>query len=170
LYPTPLCSIDLQHLIAYHQYIRIATQILYRKTKTVWIDNMEVIVEKHYVLAEVGKILGRRPHQIIYLLTSGKIPEPAQRIGNRRLFSTEDIDRFARHFRVSPKWTALDETGDGSGKPSLSELVLRPPFEVFQVGETGHEVRDGDGQVFAWTGDRGKALVLAGLLDAAAGG
>jgi hypothetical protein len=130
---------------------------------------MEVIVEKHYVLAEVAKLLGRRPHQIIYLLTSGQIPEPAQRIANRRLFSAEDVTRLARHFTVSPKWTALDATGDGSRTSSLPGLVLKPPFDVLQVGETGHEVRDGDGEVFAWASDRGHALVLAGLLEAAAG-
>jgi hypothetical protein len=41
---------------------------------------------------------------------------------------------------------------------------------VYQVGETGHEIRDSDGQVFAWASDRGRALVLAGLLEAAARG
>jgi hypothetical protein len=49
-------------------------------------------------------------------------------------------------------------------------LTLRPPFEVKQVAETGHEVRNGDGVVFGWTGDRSKALVLAGLLEAVATG
>jgi MerR HTH family regulatory protein len=131
---------------------------------------MEVILEKHYVLAEVSKILGRKPHQIVYLLTSGRIPEPEQRIANRRLFSAEDVTRLARHFKVSPKWTALDATGDGSRTSSLPGLLLKPPFEVLQVGETCVEVKDVDGEVFAWAGDRGKALVLAGLLEAAAGG
>jgi hypothetical protein len=130
---------------------------------------LEVILEKHYVLAEVAKLLGRRPHQIIYLLTSGRIPEPAQRIGNRRLFSTEDVDRFARHFKVSPRWRAVETASTGADTQTPERLTLRPPFEVLKVAETGHEVRDGDGEVFAWTSDRGHALVLAGLLEAAAG-
>ena len=29
-------------------------------------------------------------------------------------------------------------------------MVLKPPYEVVQVSETGHEIRDGDGEVFAW--------------------
>lgn len=49
-------------------------------------------------------------------------------------------------------------------------LKLRPPFEVLQVSETGHEIRDGEGEVFAWASDRGRALILAGLLEAAARG
>jgi hypothetical protein len=131
---------------------------------------MEVILEKHFVLAEVSKILGRKPHQIVYLLTSGRIPEPEQRIGNRRLFLTEDVDRLARHFKVSPKWAAVEPATTGADTKSPERLTLRPPFEVLQVGETGHEVRDGGGEVFGWASDRGHALVLAGLLEAAAGG
>jgi MerR HTH family regulatory protein len=127
-------------------------------------------LDKYYVLAEVAKLLGRRPHQVTYLLTSGQIPEPAQRIANRRHFSAEDITRLARHLKVSPRWNALDETVDGCEKPLLPGLALKPPFEVMPVGETCCEVRDGDGEVFAWAIDRGHALVLAGLLEAAAGG
>jgi hypothetical protein len=35
------------------------------------------------------------------------------------------------------------------------------------MGEIGYEIRDVDGEVFAWAPDRGRALVLAGLLYAA---
>jgi hypothetical protein len=61
---------------------------------------------------------------------------------------------------------------DGQRDPALGEdrLALRPPFEVLQVGEAAYEVRDRDGVVFAWAGDRGKALVVAGLLEVATRG
>ena len=65
-------------------------------------------MEKHYLLGEVAKLVGRRPHQIVYLLTSGQIPEAEQRIGNRRLFSEEDVIRLARHFKVTPKWDVIE--------------------------------------------------------------
>ena len=55
-------------------------------------------MKEHYLLGEVSRVLGRKPHQIVHLLTSGKIPEPQVRIANKRLFVLEDIERLARHF------------------------------------------------------------------------
>jgi hypothetical protein len=127
-------------------------------------------MEKHYLLGEVAKLLGRRPHQIIYLLTSGRIPEAEQRIGNRRLFSEEDVVRLARHFKVTPKWDVIELAPADADAEIPERLTLRPPFDVISVGETGHEIRDGDCEVFGWTADRGKALILAGLLESAARG
>ena len=127
-------------------------------------------MEKHYLLGEVAKLLNRRPHQIVHLLTTGKIPEPQQRISNKRLFTEADITRLARHFKVTPKWAVMDSTCDGGEDNASQGLVLKPPYEVLQVSETGHEIRDGDGEVFAWAGDRARAMVMAGLLEAAARG
>jgi hypothetical protein len=131
------------------------------------IDNMEVTMERHYVLAEVAKLVGRRPHQIVYLLTSGRIREPQQRIGNRRLFSAEDVTELARHFKVSPRWATVESPKSDAETKEPERLRLRPPFEVMSIGETGHEVRGGDGEIFAWTSDRGRALMIAGLLESA---
>jgi hypothetical protein len=86
------------------------------------------------------------------------------------VFTAEDVGRLAKHFRVSPNWDALRPvTVDVDADPPV-HLSLRPPYEVLQVGETGHEVRDGDGEVFGWARDRAKALVMAGLLEAATRG
>lgn len=127
-------------------------------------------MREHYVLGEVARILGRRPHQIVYPITTGKIPEPESRVAGRRLFTGEDVKRIARHLGVCPNWDALDPPpGDGDAEPP-ARLTLRPPFELIQVGETGHEIRDCDGELFAWVADRGKGLVLAGLLESAARG
>ena len=64
----------------------------------------------------------------------------------------------------------MEPTSDGGEDNASQGLVLRPPYEVVQVSETGHEVRDGDGEVFAWAPDRGRALLVAGLLEAATRG
>ncbi len=127
-------------------------------------------MEKHFLLGDVARILDRKPHQIVHLLTSGKLPEPEQRIGNRRLFSAEDVTRLARHFKVTPRWEVVEDAVDGSERSSLEGLVLKPPFEVIAAGATCYEVRDRDRQVFAWTSGRGRALTLAGLLEAAISG
>jgi len=127
-------------------------------------------MEKHYLLGEVAKILRRKPHQIVHLLTTGKIPEPEQRISNKRLFTANDVVTLARYFRVSPDWSSVEPAPADAGTKAPERLTLRPPFEVISVGETAHEVRDGDGRVFGWASDRGRALVLAGLLEGAARG
>jgi hypothetical protein len=127
-------------------------------------------MERQYLLGEVAKMLNRKPHQITHLLTTRKIPEPAQRIANKRLFAAEDVQSLARHFKVAPNWAAVEPIPAEPDSEAPKRLTLRPPFEAIQVGETCHEVRDGDGEVFAWTPDRGRALVLAGLLEAAARG
>ena len=127
-------------------------------------------MEKHYLLGDVARMLDRKPHQIVHLLTTGKIPEPEQRIANKRLFTTDDVVRLARHFRVSPDWPAVEVTPSNTEAEAPERLTLRPPFEVIQIGEAGHEIRDGDRIVFGWAGDRAKALVLAGLLEAAVRG
>ncbi len=125
---------------------------------------------QHYLLGEVAKILGRRPHQVAYSVTSGQVPEPEQRIANKRLFSERDILRLARRLGVEPDWS-ITGRDIGVGEPDPTEgLALKPPFEVVRAGESGHEVRDGDGVVFAWATDRARAFVIAGLLESAVRG
>jgi hypothetical protein len=126
-------------------------------------------MEKHFLLGEVSKLLARKPHHITHVLTTGKIPEPQARIANKRLFTVEDVERLARHFRVIPNWAAVDQRPAHVELDTPVRFTLRAPFQVIDVGETGHEVRDADGEVFAWAADRGRALVLAGLLESAAG-
>jgi hypothetical protein len=127
-------------------------------------------MREHFVLGEVAKALGRKSYQVTHVLETGKVSEPALRIGNKRLFSIEDVERLAHQFRVTPNWGAVEPaTADVKAK-APDRLTLRPPFQVRSTGETCHEIRDGDGEIFGWTGDRAKALVLAGLLESAARG
>jgi hypothetical protein len=126
--------------------------------------------DPHFVLSNVAKILDRKPHQVTYALTSGAVPEPKDRLANRRLFTREDVTRLARHFKVAPAWSTVEVTHNGDEGDASPGLVLKAPYEVLQVSETGHEIRDGDGTLFAWAADRGRALLMAGLLEAAARG
>jgi hypothetical protein len=127
-------------------------------------------MRQHFLLGEVSKVLGRKPHHVTHALTTGQVAEPEQRLGNKRLFTADDIQSLARHFRVTPDWSAVDAAPTDSHAKPPEGLALRPPFEVIRVGETCHEIKDGGGEVFGWTTDRGHALVVAGLLEAAARG
>ena len=127
-------------------------------------------MDDRYILSDVSSILGKKPHQVTYALTSRAVQEPEQRVANRRVFSRDDIARLARHFRVMPKWSVLEVIGNNAKDEASHGLVLRPPFEAVDSGTACCEVRDGEGIVFAWAADRAKAMVLAGLLEAAARG
>lgn len=125
---------------------------------------------QHYLLGEVAKILGCRPHQIDYQLKTRQVPEPERRIANKRLFSEGDVARLARRLKAEPDWSAVGRDADVGEADPPDGLALRPPFEVVRAGESGHEVRDGDAEVFAWAADRAKALIIAGLLESAVRG
>ena len=56
--------------------------------------------ERLFSINEVARLLGVQPYQITYLLTTGKVPEPRTRLGNRRAFAADDIQRLAARFQV----------------------------------------------------------------------
>jgi hypothetical protein len=121
-------------------------------------------------LGEVSKVLDRQPHHVTHVLSTGKIPEPKSRIANKRLFVREDIERLARHFKVAPNWAVLESAPADADAETPERLTLRPPFDVVSAGLTSHEIKDADGVIFGWAADRGRALVVAGLLEAATRG
>lgn len=47
-----------------------------------------------YLLNEVARMLNVPPHKVVYPLITRQLPEP-KRIGGRRVFSWEDIERLA---------------------------------------------------------------------------
>lgn len=127
--------------------------------------------QRYLLLKDVGQVLGLKAHQITYALATGQVPEPALRVANKRVFSTEDVERLARHFKVKPKWPPESCATQVECEVVRHDgLVLTPPYSVECNGESGHEVRDGDGTVFCWATDRAKALVIAGLLESAVRG
>ena len=58
---------------------------------------------KMYLLSDVARIVRKRPHQITYAITSGLLPEPKVRMGGRRVFQEDDIERIAQYFGVRLK-------------------------------------------------------------------
>ena len=52
-------------------------------------------------IREVASLLRVQPYQIAYLLTTGRVPEPKIRLGNRRAFGHEDIQRLAARMNVA---------------------------------------------------------------------
>ena len=58
---------------------------------------------KLYLLNDVARLMKKRPHQITYAITSGLLPEPEMRIGGRRVFLDEDIQRIAKYFGLRLK-------------------------------------------------------------------
>jgi DNA-binding transcriptional MerR regulator len=60
-------------------------------------------MSKMYLLSDVARLMRKRPHQITYAITSGLLPEPKVRIGGRRVFQDEDIERIAQYFGVRLK-------------------------------------------------------------------
>jgi hypothetical protein len=49
---------------------------------------------QYFSLADVAKLLRCRPFQIVYLLTTGQVPEPALRNDMERIFTIADIQRI----------------------------------------------------------------------------
>jgi hypothetical protein len=58
--------------------------------------------ENLYLLSDAAKALKRRPYQIVYAITSGLVPEPTLRIGNKRIFQIQDLERLKSHFSNRP--------------------------------------------------------------------
>lgn len=58
-------------------------------------------MKKLFLLSEVAGLLRKKPWQVVYAITSGMVPEPKLRIGNKRIFIPEDIGRLATHFGIA---------------------------------------------------------------------
>jgi DNA-binding transcriptional MerR regulator len=54
--------------------------------------------QPYILLGEVARLVGQKAYRINYLLSTGAIPEPALRIGNRRVFTPDDVERVRRAF------------------------------------------------------------------------
>ena len=57
----------------------------------------------HLSLKDVSRLLGLKPYRIAYAISVGLIPEPACRVGNKRVFRPKDVERIANHFGISIK-------------------------------------------------------------------
>lgn len=57
-------------------------------------------INELYLLSDAARLLGCKPHRITYLLTSQQVPEP-KRIGGRRMFGRNDLQRLAKHLNAN---------------------------------------------------------------------
>jgi len=130
-----------------------------------------------YNLGDVARLLGVKPHHITYALSSGVVPEPRLRLGNRRGFTQDDVQCLAEHLNVAVNLGIEPGVGSFNAPVGVHEEVhvqaaddadsplLNSPFGVVQAGAACHEIRDGHGEVIAWAADRARAFVVAGLLE-----
>lgn len=128
-------------------------------------------MQQYYTLGDVVRILGLKPHVVTYAITSGNLPEPPVRVGNKRIFTREDLERMALHFQVRPIWNDrhVDDATRLHDDGGVKGLELKAPFTVESAGPDLHEVKDGLGEVYCRSDDRAKALVIAGLLQSSRG-
>ncbi len=54
-------------------------------------------MDQMLLLSDVARKLKVKPYRIVYLITTGKIPD-VLRVGNRRMFSKTDIDQIKKIF------------------------------------------------------------------------
>ena len=125
--------------------------------------------DNYFSLYQFARILGKKPHLVVYAITSGPVPEPGRRIGNKRVFNREDVERLARHLRIATPRIDPEEEGHQGPAHRSEGLSLAGPFTVDQAGTSSLEVRDGNGEVFCWAVDRPRAMIIAGLLEHAYG-
>ena len=85
---------------------------------------------KLYLIGRVAKSVGIRAHKIAYAIDSEFLPEPS-RIGNKRIFSPEQVEEIHVYIRTLLSQIYDNETGDlvriqygGSIKPSNAEELF----------------------------------------------
>ena len=69
-------------------------------------------MNEYFTTTEVASVLGIPYWRIVYVHQSGAIPEPALRIGNRRVYVSEDVRRLAEHFGIDSQtlWRKRNDT------------------------------------------------------------
>lgn len=57
-------------------------------------------MNQYYLLGDVARTLKVPPHRIVYLFSSGQLPEPEMRLGSRRIFQFPDLVRIADKLQI----------------------------------------------------------------------
>ncbi len=62
-------------------------------------------MKQQLLLSEVARLLKKKPHQVVYAITSGAV-EDVGRFGGRRVFRPKDVQRLAQHFglKLAPEF------------------------------------------------------------------
>ncbi len=53
-----------------------------------------------FLLGDVADLLDVKPYKVAYLYLTRKLPEPKLRLGNRRVFTTADVEAVAKTLHV----------------------------------------------------------------------
>jgi hypothetical protein len=62
----------------------------------------EVLMNQHLLgTGDVSRLLGIQRHKIDYAISNGSIPEPKQRVANKRAFTNEEVLTIAKYFGVT---------------------------------------------------------------------
>lgn len=59
--------------------------------------------QTQFILSEVAKLIGVKPHVIAYAISSQNLPEPSLRIAGKRIFSTKEVEAIKKYFASRPK-------------------------------------------------------------------
>jgi hypothetical protein len=54
------------------------------------------VTQQLYLISDVSRMLGVPAHRIAYQYMTRKLPEPALKLGNRRVFTLADVQRVAK--------------------------------------------------------------------------
>jgi hypothetical protein len=54
------------------------------------------MMQQLFLISDVSRMLGVPAHRIAYQYMTRKLPEPALKLGNRRVFTLEDLRKVAK--------------------------------------------------------------------------
>lgn len=66
--------------------------------------------QTQFILNEVAKIAGVKPHAITYALSVQHLQEPKLRIAGKRIFSTSEVEAIKKYFAHRPKTDKREAT------------------------------------------------------------
>lgn len=59
--------------------------------------------QTQFILNEVAKIAGVKPHAITYALSVQHLQEPKLRIAGKRIFSAQEVEAIKKYFQNRPQ-------------------------------------------------------------------
>lgn len=74
---------------------------------------------EYFLLGQVARILRCQPYQVAYLLATRQVPEPRLRIGGKRIFTIQDVERLADKLKLQMASELVD--ADGNWKSSRED-------------------------------------------------
>jgi hypothetical protein len=72
-------------------------------------------MDKFYALGDVARLLNVQGYKIAYAISTGALPDASCRLANKRVFTSEDVQRIARYFGVD-KGTLCGDGGSEGDK------------------------------------------------------